>query len=127
MPIAEGRHERHVCRVDLPNVLPVAVSMAIQSHAVRRRWDGLAEVVVAQSRGLYDGQGRRVATLAMDENDDRKGEERLVLIGDFSGDGVPDVLLTSRSLTHVYVYKNEHGRKPQPPAPLGTERNFTLY
>jgi hypothetical protein len=89
--------------------------------------NGLAEVVVAQSRGLYDGQGRRVATFAMGENDDRQGEERLVLIGDFSGDGVPDVLLTSRALTRVYVYKNEHGRKPQPPAPLGTEKNFTLY
>nr|MCU0874532.1 VCBS repeat-containing protein [Pirellulaceae bacterium] len=58
--------------------------------------DGLAEVVVAQSRGVYDGQGRRVATLAMDENDDLTGEERLVLNGDFSGDGVPDVLLTNR-------------------------------
>ena len=50
-----------------------------------------------------------------------------MLIGDFSGDGVPDVLLTSRALTRVYVYKNEHGRKSQPPAPLGTEKNFTLY
>jgi len=90
--------------------------------------DGLAEVVVAQSRGLYDGQGRRVATLAMDEKDDLAGEERLVLTtGDFSGDGVPDVLLTNRALTHVYVYRNEHGRRPDPPAALGTDVNFTLY
>jgi hypothetical protein len=89
--------------------------------------DGLAEVVVAQSRGVYDGQGRRVATLAMDENDDLTGEERLVLNGDFSGDGVPDVLLTNRALTHVSVYRNEHGRRPDPPAALGTEKNFTLY
>jgi hypothetical protein len=89
--------------------------------------DGLAELVVAQSRGIYDGQGRRVAMLAMDEKDDRIGEERLVLTGDFSGDGVPDVLLTNRALTHAYVYRNEHGRKPDPPASLGTEVNFTLY
>ncbi len=89
--------------------------------------DGLAEVVVAQSRGLYDGAGRRVATLAMDEADDRQGEERLVLAGDFTGDGVPDLLLTTRAMTHAYVYKNERGRRPEPPAPLGTEVNFTLY
>jgi len=89
--------------------------------------DGLAEVVVAQPRGLYDGRGQRVATFVMDEDDDRHGEERLVLIGDFSGDGVPDVLLTRRDMTRVYVYKNDHGTKPHPPAPLGTERNFTLY
>ena len=82
---------------------------------------------MAQSRGLYDGHGRRVATLAMDEQDDREGEERLALTGDFTGDGVPDVLLTSRAITHVYVYRNERGQKPQPPAPLGTEANFTLY
>jgi hypothetical protein len=89
--------------------------------------DGVAEVVVAQPRSLYDGQGRPVATLAMDEQDDRTGEERLVLTGDFSGDGVPDVLLTNRALTHVYVYRNKHGRRPDPPAALGTDKNFTLY
>ncbi len=89
--------------------------------------DGVAEVIVAQPRTLYDGQGHPVAVLAMDESDDRVGEERLVLTGDFSGDGVPDVLLTNRALTHVYVYRNERGRKPEPPAALGTEVNATLY
>ena len=89
--------------------------------------DGVAEVIVAQPRTLYDGQGHPVAVLAMDETDDRVGEERLVLTGDFSGDGVPDVLLTNRALTHVYVYRNERGRKPEPPAALGTEVNATLY
>ena len=89
--------------------------------------DGVAEVIVAQPRTLYDGQGHPVAVLAMDETDDRVGEERLVLTGDFSGDGVPDVLLTNRALTQVYVYRNEAGRKPDPPAALGTEVNATLY
>ena len=60
-------------------------------------------------------------------NDDASGEERLALTGDFTGDGVPDVMLTTRAMTHVYIYKNERGRKPDSPAPLGTERNFTLY
>ena len=89
--------------------------------------DGLDEIVVAQSRSLYDGHGRIVATLAMDGKDDTEGEERLALTGDFTGDGVPDVLLTTRAMTHVYIYKNERGKRPNPPAPLGTGVNFTLY
>lgn len=89
--------------------------------------DGLDEILVAQPRALYDGQGRRVATLAMDEKDDQEGEERLALTGDFTGDGVPDIALTTRAMTHVHLYRNERGRKPNPPAPLGTGTNFTLY
>jgi hypothetical protein len=89
--------------------------------------DGVDEIVVAQPRAIYDGQGRIVATLAMDAKDDADGEERLVLTGDFTGDSVPDVLLTTRAMTHVFIYKNERGKRPTPPAPLGTEINFTLY
>jgi hypothetical protein len=89
--------------------------------------DGLAEIVVAQPRALFDGQGRRVATLALDPKDDAQGEERLALTGDFTGDGVPDVLLTTRAMTDVYIYRNERGKRPDPPASLGTEVNFTLY
>lgn len=89
--------------------------------------DGVAEIVIAQPHALFDGHGRRLATLALDPKDDAEGEERLALTGDFTGDGVPDVLLTTRSLTEVFIYRNEHGKKPTPPAPLGTEVNFTLY
>lgn len=89
--------------------------------------DGLAEVVVAQSRTLYEGGGQPVAVLVQDPADDRQGEERLALNGDFTGDGVPDVLLTTRALTHVHLYRNERGLRPRPPAPLGTGLNVTLY
>ncbi|NLH71595.1 MAG: hypothetical protein GX456_00915 [Verrucomicrobia bacterium] len=89
--------------------------------------DGIHEIVVAQSRAIFDCTGKRIATLAMDAADDAAGEERLVLTGDFTGDGVPDVLLTKRSMSAVHIYKNLHGQKPSPPAPLGTEANFTLY
>ncbi len=89
--------------------------------------DGVCEIVIAQPRAVFDGCGRRVATLAMDPKDDNEGEERLVLAGDFTGDGVPDVALTTRSMTHVFIYMNERGRRPTPPAPLGTRVNFTLY
>jgi hypothetical protein len=89
--------------------------------------DGVDEIVVAQSRAIYDGAGRVVATLAMDAKDDADGEERLALTGDFTGDGIPDVMLTTRAMTHVFVYKNERGKKPNPSAPPGTGVNFTLY
>ena len=89
--------------------------------------DGVEEIVVAQSRLLYAGTGRVVARLAMDPADDREGEERLALVGDFTGDGVPDVMLTTRSMTRVEIYRNERGRRPEPSAPLGTGVNFTLY
>ena len=83
--------------------------------------------MIAQSRSIYDGHGRVVATLAMDANDDADGEERLALTGDFTGDGVPDVLLTTRAMTQVHIYRNERGKQPSPRAPLGTGLNFTLY
>ncbi len=89
--------------------------------------DGVDEIVIAQSRSLYDGHGSVVATLAMEAKDDVDGEERLALTGDFTGDGVPDVLLTTRAMTQVHIFKNEHGKRPNPPAPLGSGVNFTLY
>lgn len=89
--------------------------------------DGADEIVVAQPRTLYNGAGQPVAELVMDTLDDQTGEERLALTGDFSGDGVPDILLTTRAITHLYLYRNERGRRPDPPAPLGTGLNVTLY
>jgi sialidase-1 len=89
--------------------------------------DGLAEILIAQPRALFDARGRRVATLAMDSTDDLEGEERLALTGDFTGDGVLDILLTTRAITHVYLYRNERGQTPEPPAALGTAVNLTLY
>ena len=89
--------------------------------------DGLDEIMVAQARALFDGQGQVVAIFASDSGDDADGAEGLALTGDFTGDGVPDVLLTKRSMTHVFIYKNERGKKPIHAAPLGTGVNFTLY
>lgn len=89
--------------------------------------DGVAEILIAQQRALFDGQRRCVARLAMDPRDDAAGEERPALTGDFTGDGVPDVRLTTRAMTDVFIYRNERGQKPNPPAPLGTGANTTLY
>ncbi len=89
--------------------------------------DGSQEILVAQGRGLFDGQGRRIATLAMDEPDSPDPAEMLGIVADMTGDGVPDILLTTRSSSAVYIYKNRKGKRPADPVPLGTEVNFTLY
>lgn len=89
--------------------------------------DGIEEILVAQPRALFDCEGRVVTRFALTEADDATGEERLAMTGDFTGDGIPDVLLTTRAMTQVYIYRNERGKKPNPPAPLGTGVNFTLY
>lgn len=90
--------------------------------------DGVDEILIAQPRALFDGDGRRVATFDMPAKDDDDAEEqRLALTGDFTGDGVPDVLLTTRAMTDVYIYKNVKGKRSDTPAPPGTGVNFTLY
>lgn len=53
--------------------------------------------------------------------------EMEVLVGDMTADGVPDVLLTTRQSSAVYIYENKSGSRPAPPKPAGTEPNFTLY
>jgi hypothetical protein len=117
------------------------VRTKIQSYSARFHalldWtgDGCDDILVADPPALYDGQGRLIATLAMNPEDTKDmnahdystGGEPMALIGDFTGDGVPDVLLTTHAMTRLYIYKNEHGKKPKPAAPLGTEVNFSLY
>jgi len=88
---------------------------------------GTQAILVAQGRGLFDGRGRRIVTLAMEEPDAPDPAEMLGIVGDMTGDGVPDVLLTTRSSSAVYIYKNEKGKRPVAPIPSGTEVNFTLY
>ena len=79
--------------------------------------DGLDELVLANPPGLFDGHGQRIARLP------RGGWP--LLIGDMTGDGIPDIALASSSA--VLIYKNESGVKPATPAPLGSGPNYTLY
>ena len=85
--------------------------------------DGLDEIFNAHSGAIYDNKGRRIATLTAPPAAN-KGEQSL-LVGDFTGDGVPDVALVTT--TAVYIFKNEKGVKPAHRVALGTEFNFTLY
>ena len=90
--------------------------------------DGLDEIVVAHSGGLYDHCGARVATFATPgaEPANVKGSyEKSMFVGDMDGDGVADLTITTpRS---IYIYRNLRGRKTDGPAQLGSGPNFTLY
>ncbi len=80
--------------------------------------DGLDEIVVGNSGAMYDRAGKRIATLAAPA-------AGTLLIGDFTGDCVPDVARASAEA--VYIYRNDKGRKPASPVPLGTPLNYTYY
>ena len=59
------------------------------------------------------------------ESEGRRGW--LCAKGDMTGDGVPDLLLSTNPGSAVYIYKNENGKKTAGATELGTEVNFTLY
>jgi hypothetical protein len=92
-------------------------------HMLDWTGDGLDEIFNAHSGAVYDNKGRRIATLAAPPA--VNGSERSLLVGDFTGDGIPDVALVTT--TTLYVFRNENGVKPARPIGLGTEFNFTLY
>ncbi len=81
--------------------------------------DGLSEIVIAYSRGLFDRQGKRIATLAMHTQPDS------IITGDMTGDGIPDLTFTTEKA--VYIFKNEKGTKPAVPVPFGSGVNYSLY
>jgi len=101
----------------------INTNYARHHHLLDWTGDGLDEIVNADSGAIYDGKGRRIATLVAPPATDRG--ERSLLVGDFTGDGVPDVALVTTTV--VYAFKNENGVKPTPRVGLGTEFNFTLY
>ena len=91
-------------------------------HMLDWTGDGFDEIVNAHSGAVYDHAGRHIATLTAPKAD--KGE-RSMLVGDFTGDGVPDVALVTTDA--LYVFENQNGAKPAEHIGLGTEPNFTLY
>jgi hypothetical protein len=92
-------------------------------HLLDWNGDGLDEIFNAHSGALYNNKGRRIATLTAPAAAN-KGE-RSLLVGDFTGDGVPDVALVTTAALHIF--KNENGVKPRQRIGLETEFNFTLY
>ncbi|MHC4624457.1 MAG: FG-GAP repeat domain-containing protein [Planctomycetota bacterium] len=83
--------------------------------------DGCDEIIIAYSRGLFDGQGRRIATFQA------KGPGHTILLGDMTGDAVSDVTLLTSKPAMVHIFKNEKPQAKQRTASLGCGVNFTLY
>ena len=90
--------------------------------------DGIDEILVAHKGGLYNDRGKRIGTFdtpAVDASDGGAKYGKSMLIGDMTGDGMPDVIIATPSA--VFIYENRRGKRPDRPVGLGTEFNFTLY
>ena len=87
--------------------------------------DGINEILVGHNGGLYDHRGRRIGTFATPGGESGGKGERSMLIGDMTGDAVPDVMIATSQ--RVYIYRNAKGKPSPGPKRLGTEFNFTLY
>ena len=114
-----------LCLIGEDGVLLGRINTDYARHHHLLDWtgDGLDEIFNAHSGAIYDCKGRRIATLMASPATD--GAERSLLVGDFTGDGVPDVALVTTTALHLF--KNELGIKPSHRIELGTESNFTLY
>lgn len=95
--------------------------------------DGYEEIIVPYSRGLFNGRGERIGTFAMEPQEDTYGGQPvaegevggIVLGGDMTGDGGPDVCITAPFA--LSIFRNPKGRKSGKRAGLGCGGNFTLY
>jgi hypothetical protein len=86
--------------------------------------DGISEIVVAQSRGLFNGRGERIGTFQIDP-EFLDSDEILISVGDMTGDGLPDVTLST--LSAVFIFENPSPLPAHPDVPQGCGSNFTLY
>ncbi len=81
--------------------------------------DGISEFILADTRGLYNNKGERIAFFNIPETGN------FILHGDMTGDGLSDITLTTDSA--VYIFENKNGKKIEGSTPLGCGVNYTLY
>jgi hypothetical protein len=82
--------------------------------------DGLMEVLLPDPRLICDGTGKALAKLDVPDEG-----MRLVRTGDFTGDGVADIAISTP--TTVYIFRNPSPPGSSKPAALGSGLNATLY
>ncbi|MBT4497853.1 MAG: hypothetical protein HOC74_09040 [Gemmatimonadetes bacterium] len=89
--------------------------------------NGLDEIFVGDSCGVYDQRGERILTLELPTENfpQEKPHERALVPADMTGDGRPDLIVTSPNAVHIF--RNGEGIEDQGFSELGSERNFTLY
>ena len=94
--------------------------------------DGLMEILIGQSRRLFNGQGQCVARLGQEgtfasENGPQEGNDPcpFAIVGDLDGDRRPEIILHSPSL--IEIYKSDRAGLIEGKRPLGTGVNFSLY
>ncbi|HJP33348.1 MAG TPA: hypothetical protein QGF95_22600 [Candidatus Latescibacteria bacterium] len=98
-------------------------------HHVLMDWDGdgMAEIFVGDSCGIYSSEGKRIFTLQLPTEGfpAEQPHERALVPANVLGDGRADVIVTSPHAAHVF--RNDRGVPDAAFTELGSERNFTLY
>ncbi|MFH1569256.1 MAG: hypothetical protein ABIL09_14775 [Gemmatimonadota bacterium] len=89
--------------------------------------DGLDEICVGESCGVYSHTGQRLMTLErpMAGFPAEGPHERALVPANMAGTGRADLIVTSPHAAHVF--RNEAGPEDARFDGLGSERNFTLY
>jgi len=109
------------------------IDTAMSRHHWLVDWfgNGLESIVVAQSRSMYDGHLRKVATFDLPFPEGESApvghyDSMICATGDINGDQRADIIFYTNPGTVVFIYRNTLTR-PDPEARLGTERNFSFY
>jgi len=84
---------------------------------------GLDSIVLGTAAALFDGRGNKTAVFDVDNNTDIG----MCDTADMTGNGIPDLIFSSNPGEHVYIFRNDNGKLPSPPHPLGTGNRKTLY
>lgn len=119
-----------VCVLDIEGRLLGRITTNYSRHHVLLDWDGdgLDEIAVAHSGGLYDNRGRRLATFmtpGAEPANVQGSYEKSLQVGDMNGDKIADLAIVTPQ--RVYVYRCTQGRKADGTTALGSGPNFTLY
>ena len=81
---------------------------------------GIESIVMGTAAAMFDCTGHKVALFDAQQ-------VGLCAKGDMTGNGVPDLILSSNPASEVCIFRNEQGGKPEDKIPLGTGTNYTLY